>query len=120
MSGAALFQLVALVVALAVTAPPLGRYLAAVYGSARNATARRVPGDRVFAPIERVVYRVLRVDPEREQRWNVYAISLLAFSLFSFLAVYVLQRVQEHAALQPHRRGRRGARSAPSTWPSAS
>ena len=32
MSGAGLFQLIALLVVLGVTAPPLGRYMAAVYG----------------------------------------------------------------------------------------
>ena len=33
MSGAGLFQLIAIFVVLALTAPPLGRYMAAVYGS---------------------------------------------------------------------------------------
>ena len=50
MSGAGLFQFVALLVVLAVTAPPLGRYMAAVYGSRRRAHGRtrrsRVRADR--------------------------------------------------------------------------
>jgi K+-transporting ATPase ATPase A chain len=91
MTGAGIFQLLALLVVLGVTVPPLGRYMAAVYGARPDGSA---PGDRSFAPVERVIYRVLRVDPEREQRWNVYTISLLAFSVFSFLAVYALQRLQ--------------------------
>ena len=42
MSGAGLFQLIALLVVLALTAPPLGRYMAAVYGvAARRQRARR-------------------------------------------------------------------------------
>ena len=102
---------------LAVTAPPLGRYMAAVYGSRADGSA---PGDRVFAPIERVIYRVLRVDDEREQRWNVYAIALLAFSLVSFLVVYVLAAVPGQLAVQPDRHGRRLRRSARSTSRSAS
>ena len=52
MSGAGLLQLVVLVGALAVTAPPLGRYLAAIYGPV-GVGARRPRGDRFFAPIER-------------------------------------------------------------------
>ena len=40
------------------------------------------------------MYRVLRVDPKREQRWNIYAMSLLAFSLVSVLALYLFQRLQ--------------------------
>ena len=50
MSGAGFFQFVALLVVLAVTAPPLGSYMAAVYGSRGDGSA---PGDRVFKPIER-------------------------------------------------------------------
>ena len=91
MTGAGFFQLIAMLVVLGLTAPPLGRYMAAVYGSRPDGSA---PGDRVFAPIERGIYRVLRVDPDREQRWNVYTIALLAFSVVSFLAVYAIQRFQ--------------------------
>ncbi len=83
MSGAGLVQFLALLAVLALTAPPLGRYMAAVYGDPRRRQRARRPGLR---PVERVIYRVLGVDPRREQRWNVYAISLLAFSLVSFLA----------------------------------
>ena len=98
MTGAGLFQFIALLVVLGVTAPPLGRYMAAVYGSRADGSA---PGDRFFVPIERVIYRLLRVNPQREQRWNVYAIALLAFSLVSFLAVYVLQRFQDSLFFNP-------------------
>jgi potassium-transporting ATPase potassium-binding subunit len=98
MSAAGWFQLLLLLVALAVTMPLLGRYLALVYGLRDDKSA---PGDRIFAPIERLIYRLLRVDPQREQRWNVYTISLLAFSLVSFLAVYAIQRFQGWLPLNP-------------------
>ena len=68
--------------------PLLGRYLAAVFGGGS------APGDRVFGPIERVLYRALGVDPEREQSWSAYARSVLAFSLVSVLVLYALQRAQ--------------------------
>jgi K+-transporting ATPase ATPase A chain len=89
-------QFLALVAAVAATAPVLGRYMAAVYGD-----EGRAPGDRVFGPVERVIYRVCRVDPAREQRWTVYAYSLLGFSLVSFLVLYLLQRVQGSMPLNP-------------------
>jgi K+-transporting ATPase ATPase A chain len=98
MSGAGLFQLLALCVVLAATAIPLGRYMAAVYGARADGSA---PGDRFFAPIERRVFAVLRVDPDREQRWNVYAIALLAFSFVSFLSIYLLQRLQGSLPFNP-------------------
>ena len=101
MTGPGLFQFVALLVVLGLTAPPLGRYMAAVYGARSDGSA---PADRFFAPIERLIYRLLRVDSRREQRWNVYAVALLAFSLASFLAVYVLQRFQANLAFNPTNR----------------
>jgi K+-transporting ATPase ATPase A chain len=98
MSAAGWFQLLALLVLLAVTVPPLGRYLAAVHGTEPGS---RTPGDRMFRPIERAIYRLCGVDERREQRWNVYALSLLAFSLVSVLLVYGLQRLQGHLPLNP-------------------
>lgn len=93
-----LVQILVLVLLLAVTVPPLGRYIAAVYGSRDDGTA---PGDRVFGPIERALYRLCRIDPRREQRWNVYAISLLAFSLVSMLGLYLLLRLQGTLPFNP-------------------
>jgi potassium-transporting ATPase potassium-binding subunit len=98
MSWQALVQGLLLIVALVVTVPLLGRYMANVYGARDDGSA---PGDRLFAPIERSIYRVLRVDPKREQRWNVYALSLIAFSVMSFLALYAMQRLQGSLPFNP-------------------
>ena len=38
---------------------------------------------------------------KREQRWNVYALSLVAFSLVSVLVLYVLQRLQGGLPFNP-------------------
>jgi potassium-transporting ATPase potassium-binding subunit len=94
-SAAAFGQLLVLGVALLITVPLVGRYLAAVYGEGR------APGDRVFAPVERVVYRVAGIDPAREQRWTSYATSLLAFSAVSVVALYGLLRLQGSLPLNP-------------------
>ncbi|WCO67158.1 potassium-transporting ATPase subunit KdpA [Iamia majanohamensis] len=98
MSGGAFLQLVAMLVALAVTVPLLGRYMAAVYGARDDGSA---PGDRVFLPVERSLYRLFGVDPEREQRWNVYALSLLAFSVASVALLYALLRLQPVLPFNP-------------------
>ena len=71
MSPTAWAQLALVVVALAVAAPLLGRYLARVFGGGA------APGDRLFGPVERLIYRVCGIDPEGEQHWKVYAYSLL-------------------------------------------
>jgi potassium-transporting ATPase potassium-binding subunit len=87
-----------LVVLLVVCAPALGRYMAKVYGSGADGKS---PGDRFFGPIERLIYRVCGIDHRREQRWNVYALSLIAFSLISMLGLYALQRLQGSLPLNP-------------------
>lgn len=98
MSAASFLQFCLLGVTLAVSAPLLARYLAAVYGEREDGSA---PLDRVFSPIERLVYRVLGVDPNKEQRWRTYAVSLIAFSLVGVLFLYALLRLQGHLGLNP-------------------
>lgn len=81
-SRAALLQLGVLVLALAVAHRPLGDYLARVFTSPRHLR------------VERAVYRAVGVSPHADQRWSVYARSMLAFSAVGVLALYLLQRVQ--------------------------
>lgn len=47
------------------------------------------------------MYRLLGVDPEREERWTSYAMSLLAFSVASGAALYGLLRLQGSLPLNP-------------------
>ena len=68
--------------------------------------SRLFQGERTFLhpvlrPIERLVYKLCGVGEDQEQRWTHYAASLLSFSLFSFLFVYVLQRLQGYLPLNP-------------------
>ncbi len=88
-------QLVALALAIALTAPLLGRYMAHVFEGGPSRL------DRVFDPVERLIYRACRIDPEREQRWNVYAISMLAFSVVGVLLLYLIQRIQSSLPFNP-------------------
>jgi K+-transporting ATPase ATPase A chain len=74
---------------------PLGAYLARVLDGGP------APGDRLFLPVERVVYRTAGIDPQREQPWSVYAVSLLAFSVVSVVGLYLLERVQGWLPLNP-------------------
>lgn len=110
MGAAAWLQLAALVVLVAVGARLLGPYLAHVYdGSPSRA-------DTVFGPVERLIYRACGIDEAREQRWNVYAASVLAFSLVSVIGLFVLMRVQGSLPLNP---SGLGAVPAPLAWNAA-
>jgi len=83
-----------LVVVVALT-PPLGIYMARVY---RNERVFLTP---VLAPVERLTYRAIGVDPEREQDWKGYARTLIVFSGLFFLALYLILRTQSIQPLNP-------------------
>lgn len=79
----ALGQLLLLVLLLVAAVPPLGRHLARTYSSPTHWR------------VERGAYRVLRLDPDADQTWRVYALSVLGFSLVGILALYALGRLQQ-------------------------
>jgi K+-transporting ATPase ATPase A chain len=93
-------------VILTALAMPLGRYMANVY------TGERVFLTPVVGWFERLLYRVLRVDPKREQDWKSYAKSLLIFSLAGWLLLYLILRTQ-NAFYVPHALNPLGYHSAP-------
>ena len=68
--------------------PVIGGYMARVF------TGERVFLTPVLGPVERLLYRVMRTDPEREQDWKGYARTVIVFSLVSWLALYVILRTQ--------------------------
>jgi K+-transporting ATPase ATPase A chain len=88
-------ELASVIAAVFVLAPPLGGYLAKVFGGGA------APGDRVFRAIERPIYRFCGIDEHGEQRWTTYAYSLLAFSFASVVILYLQLRLQGHLFLNP-------------------
>jgi potassium-transporting ATPase potassium-binding subunit len=98
MSGTVWVQFLVLIALVAAATPVLGSYMAKVYSAE---TTGAPPGDRVFGAIERGIYRLTGVNAEREQRWTVYARSMLAFSVVSVLFVYLMQRIQGSLPINP-------------------
>ncbi|MEA3218376.1 MAG: potassium-transporting ATPase potassium-binding subunit [Acidimicrobiia bacterium] len=97
MSAAGWLQLILLIAALFVSTPLLGGYMAKVY----DPSLGKPKGDRFFSAVERRIYRLCGINPDREQRWTIYALSLLAFSMVSVLILYVQLRLQNHLPLNP-------------------
>jgi potassium-transporting ATPase potassium-binding subunit len=93
-------------VILTALALPLGGYMASVY------SGRRVFLSPILAGPERLLYRLCRVDPQREQDWKAYAKSLLIFSLAGWLLLYLILRTQ-NAFFVPHGLNPLGYHSAP-------
>jgi K+-transporting ATPase ATPase A chain len=87
-----------IVLTLAVTvalAWPLGIYMARVWQGERTWL------DPVLKPVERLVYGACGVKPEKGQGWIAYSMSFLAFSLASFVALYLILRFQNLLPLNP-------------------
>jgi K+-transporting ATPase ATPase A chain len=90
-----LVQPLLLLVVVAALTPPLGAYIA------RAMAGERTPLSAAIGPVERFVYRGLRLAPGREQNWKAYTRSLLAFSLVSVAWLYLLQRFQGLLPVNP-------------------
>jgi potassium-transporting ATPase potassium-binding subunit len=78
-----------------VCAKPLGVYMARVFE--RESTF----ADRVFRPIERLIYRLTGIDETHEMRWTEYAVVMLLFSLVTMLVTYAIERLQHLLPLNP-------------------
>jgi len=74
---------------------PMGVFMAHVFNREKTFL------DPVLRPLERLIYKLTRVDEEREMRWTEYAVSMLLFSAVSMLVLYLIQRVQGHLPFNP-------------------
>jgi K+-transporting ATPase ATPase A chain len=79
---------------------PLGRYLVRVLEPEGKTWL-----DRPVKPVERLLYRMLGVDPGREQNWKGYVRSLIIFSLAGLLFTYAVLRLQHFLPLNPQKLG---------------
>jgi K+-transporting ATPase ATPase A chain len=98
MTSAGWIQLILFCVALFAITRPLGIYLLQVLDpGVRGGTFL----DKPLGPVERLLYRLLRVNPTREQSWKEYAIAMLIFSVVTMLATYAILRLQGSLPLNP-------------------
>jgi K+-transporting ATPase ATPase A chain len=81
------------VIVLIAIAYPLAIYIARV---ADAAAFRGVAGS-----VERFLYRVAGVDPDKDMPWTQYAIALLLFNALGALVVFTIQRLQFWLPLNP-------------------
>src|SRR5262252_730796 len=83
-------------VVLALITKPMGLYLMQVLDA-----NGRTWLDPVLRPIERGTYRILGVDPQKEQNWKQYTFAMLLFSLVGCLFTYAILRLQNILPLNP-------------------
>ena len=90
-----ILQIVVYFLVIAAVAKPMGVFMTRVFA-----------GERTFLhpmlrPLERLCYKLCGVTEDVEQRWTQYAGSMLAFSIFSAVFLYALQRLQGFLPLNP-------------------
>src|SRR5262245_28550282 len=90
------FQIILFCAVLIACVPLLGGYMARVFSN------ERVFLTPVVGPLERLTYRLLRVDIKQTQGWKAYAASLLIFSGLFWLALYLLLRTQQQHPFNPN------------------
>src|SRR6202012_4711991 len=76
-------------------AKPLGLYMARVF------ERERTFADRVFRPLERLIYRLTGIEETHEMKWTEYAGVMLLFSLVTMLVTYAIERLQHMRPLNP-------------------
>jgi len=90
------FQLVFYVAILLFLTRPMGIFLVRVLD-----VDGRTFLDPALKPVERLLYRLLRLDTKKEQDWKQYTLSLLAFSLVGLLFTYAILRLQNLLPFNP-------------------
>jgi K+-transporting ATPase ATPase A chain len=83
-------QLACFVALVALVTKPMGLYLCQVLEAGGKTWL-----DPIVGPLERLTYRLMGVEPNREQPWTQYALAMLLFSLVSCLFTYAILRCQQ-------------------------
>ena len=81
-------QIALFTIIVAATVRPLGGYMMRVF------SGKPTVFGFLLGPVERGIYRLVRIDPAAEQEWYVYALALLAFNAVGLVVLYTLQRLQ--------------------------
>ena len=76
---------------------PLGIYMARVWQGERTWLTP------VLKPVEGILYRSFGTDPDKPQTWFGYTMAMLAFSIASFVALYLILRFQDLLPLNPQK-----------------
>jgi K+-transporting ATPase ATPase A chain len=97
-----LLTLLALLVAILVITPFLGRYIARVMEGERTILSP------VVRPIERGFYRIAGIDETVEQGWKGYALSVLLMAFLAIVVGFVWLRLQDVLPLNPGAVGPQG------------
>jgi K+-transporting ATPase ATPase A chain len=74
---------------------PLGLFMARVFNGERTFLSG------VLGPVEKVIYRICGIDPDKEQHWTTYTVAMLLFNGVGLLLLFGLQRLQHLLPFNP-------------------
>src|SRR4030043_2015872 len=89
-------QLALYVLILLLLTKPVGLYLVRVLDAEGKTFL-----DLFLKPVEKLFYRMLGLNPKKEQDWKQYTVSMLLFSLVGLLFTYAILRLQHLLPLNP-------------------
>jgi K+-transporting ATPase ATPase A chain len=95
MTSNGLLQIIFFIAVVLIFVKPLGLYMARVY------QGRSTGLDRILGWLEKLLYRLYGIDPQKEMGWKRYAIAVLIFNAAGFVFLYILQRLQGFFPLNP-------------------
>jgi len=95
MAGNGILQILLLLTTLILLVKPLGWYMAQVY------QGNPCGLDKILSPVERLIYRLSRINPDQDMNWKTYLSAMLVFNGVGWLFFYVLLRLQAYAPLNP-------------------
>lgn len=81
-----------ILVALAI---PLGKYISKVMDG------EKVFLSKVLVPVENFIYKIMRIDKKEDMTWKKYAVSVVSFSIFGFMILFLLNMLQGVLPLNP-------------------
>src|SRR5664279_887285 len=98
MNSSGWIQLILYVGILLAITKPLGLYLCRVLDADGKTFL-----DPVIKPLERLTYKLTRIDSKKEHDWKHYTLALLLFSLVTMLFSYAILRMQAVLPLNPQK-----------------
>src|ERR1039457_792399 len=78
---------------------PVGSYMAKVF------THGRTWLDPVFNPLDNAIYKLIGIDPTKQQRWTTYVKTMLITNGVMFLVMFLLLELQAVLPLNPDHQG---------------
>jgi K+-transporting ATPase ATPase A chain len=93
------FQIGLYLLVILVVTKPIGVFITRVFNREKTFL------DPILRPVEKLVYRLIGVDENREMRWTEYAVAMLLFSGVSMTLLYLIERTQKWLPFNPQKLG---------------